>query len=162
MTAVSIRAFEEDRDLAGVRRCLIELQDCERAIDRRMPPGAQIAHEYVARMMDRCVEHDGAIFVADADGEIVGYVTVLARIQNEELEDGDYEYALVADLVVIEAFRKRGLGRQLLARAEAYAREKRAEWLRVGVLTNNQPAFRLYESAGFSDRLSELEKPLAR
>lgn len=45
--------------------------------------------------------------------------------------------------------RQRGLGSQLLAHAEAWAREQRFEWLDLQVLGSNAAALALYASRGF-------------
>ena len=155
-----IREFDQNTDLGAVCRCLVELQDYERRLDPRMPPGAQIVDEYVANMLRQCEQYDGRILVAMVDGDIVGYATILTSIRNEELEDGDYEYGLVSDLVVLEPFRNQGVGRELLAAAESHARREGVEWLRIGVLSDNGAALDFYRSLGFADRYTELEKGL--
>ena len=58
-------------------------------------------------------------------------------------------------------FRNRGIGRALIARAEAFAREQGASWLRISVLARNEVARSLYESSGFQERLILLEKALS-
>ena len=139
---------------------LIELQEFERRFDPRMPRGADIVDEYVADMLEQCRLYAGKVLVAELDGAVVGYATILTRVPNEELEDGDYEYGLISDLVVLESYRGRGFGRKLLGEAEAYARTAEVQWLRIGVLSDNRPALELYGSLGFSGRYTELEKNL--
>ena len=155
-----IRDFCRKTDIDAVRRCLVELQDYERALDPRMPPGALIVDEYVAHMLRQCGKHAGKVLVAMVDDEIVGYVTVLCKVMNDELEDGDYEYGLVSDLVVLKPHRNKGLGRLLLDEAETFARDQGVAWLRIGVLSDNRGALSLYRSLGFADRYTELEKDL--
>jgi ribosomal protein S18 acetylase RimI-like enzyme len=98
--------------------------------------------------------------VAEADGEIAGYVMILTKVRSEDLEDGDVEYGLVADLVILEKFRKMGFGKKLLEAAEAHAMSNGVRWLRVGVLAGNPAAMNLYFAMGFSDSYMELEKDL--
>ena len=101
------------------------------------------------------------IFVADVDGRVVGFVTVLSQCSSGELDDGDIEFALVSDIVVREECRGLGAGRQLLESAEKQAREDGARWLRVSVLARNKLARLLYESVGFSELYVDFEKTLA-
>ena len=155
-----IRAFDNSRDLEDLKRCFVELQDFERAFDSRMPEGAYIADECVARILDRCRREDGQVFVAEVDGVIVGYVSAYSRIRSEVLHDGDFEYALIGDLVVLAAYRKRGLGRALLSAAEDFVRERGARWLRIGAVSGNRRAINLYESVGYKPSYTELEKVL--
>lgn len=155
------RKFDRDRDFDGVRACLIELQNFERRIDPRRPSGAEIADVYIEDALSRCAEHRGRILVADCDGKIAGLVTILASVRSGALDDGDIEYAYIADLVVRDMYRGRGIGRQLMAEAEKYARQEGANWLRISVLAENAVARRLYKASGFSELCLDLEKPIS-
>ena len=157
-----IRGFDKKRHLGGLKECMIQLQDFERRIDPRMPPGAAIVEPYLAEMFKRCEECGGRILVAEVAGNVAGYATILPKVKNEQLEDGDFEYGLISDLVVLEAYRGLGLGKKLLAAAEQYARTCNVKYLRIGVLHGNAAAEHLYASTGFSPLYNELEKVLSR
>jgi ribosomal protein S18 acetylase RimI-like enzyme len=154
-----IREFES-RDLPGIRSCVVILQDHERGIDPRMPPGPEIADEYVEHMLERCKAWKGTIFVAEDSGRVAGFVCIWSKARSDEPQDGPKEYGLVSDLVVVPEARGTGLGRALLKRAETYARRAKARWLRVGVLSSNRGARALYSAAGFQPYLEYLEKEL--
>jgi GNAT superfamily N-acetyltransferase len=160
LTHAQIRDFDPQSDLAGVSACLVELQDFERGLDSRMPAGADLVDDYIPWMLQRCDECAGKVIVAAEHVRIVGFATILTRVPNEEMEDGDYDFALVSDLVVTESHRGRGVGRALLRAAEAHARASGARWLRIGVLAGNRSADALYESEGFGRRYVEREKAL--
>jgi GNAT superfamily N-acetyltransferase len=66
----------------------------------------------------------------------------------------------VADIVVAERYEGRGIGRQLLAAAEDWARAQRYEWLTLGVFSENIRAARVYEQFGFRHDTARLLKPL--
>ena len=57
-------------------------------------------------------------------------------------------------------FRGRGIGEALLEAAESRARNKSVKWLRIGVLADNDLAWKLYRSRGFRNLYVELEKTL--
>jgi len=95
-----------------------------------------------------------------AGAEVVGFVSAWARVPQDELDEPPGEYAAISDLVVRPAFRRRGLGRRLLAEAERYARSHGAATLKIGVLTRNAGAHRLYEEAGFADYRVQMTKRL--
>jgi GNAT superfamily N-acetyltransferase len=152
--------FDEKTHLAGVRACLIELQDFERSLDSRMPPGADIVDAFVPDMLRRCARCNGKVLVAELDGDVAGFATVLARMKSDEIEDGDVEYGLVTDLVVAREFRNRGIGRKLLEAAEYYVKSSGVKWLRIGVLAGNHAADHLYDSLGFEKYYIEREKEL--
>ena len=60
-----VREYHRDADFEGIRACLIELQEFERRIDRRMPAGDEIANAYISEALAKCAECHGRIFVAD-------------------------------------------------------------------------------------------------
>ena len=155
-----VREYDPDTDFEGIRACLIELQDFERRIDRRKPSGDEIADACISEALSKCAECHGRIFVADQKGEIAGYATVLAKVRSGALDEGDVEYAYLADLIVRAAYRGRGIGRELITKAETYARDEGAKWLRVCVLAENQVARHLYDTSGFSELYVDFEKDL--
>lgn len=148
-------------DAAALRRCVVELQEVERAIDPRLRTGESMADAYCEQIHERCRRADGRVFVADADGEVVGFVTVLAREPFTELDDPPGTYAFLTDLIVLSPHRRKGIGRQLLERAESFARSAGARELRIGVLNKNAPARRLYLDADFVPHLEIFSKKLA-
>ena len=156
-----IRECDRKKDLDGLLRCAIELQNFERGLDPRMPEGSSIAERYIKQMFRDRRQFAGKIFVADDDGAVVGYASVWARARAEDISSGPQEYALVADLVVLSSHRNQGIGRLLLSASEAYARSYGCECLRIASLAANDAARALYTSQGFKDYEIVLEISLA-
>ncbi len=157
---MKIRAFKPS-DAHQVGHCIGQLQDFERRIDARVLPGEAVAGWYLAYLQPECAAKAGMIFVAEVDGAIAGFAAVQARVPNEDKDEEPYEFAYISDLAVLERYRNRGIGRALIAGAEAFAREKGASWLRISVLARNEMARSLYERSGFEERLILLEKALS-
>lgn len=156
-TTYVIRTYRDD-DLPAVRDCVVELQDFERAIDDRLRPGSAMADDYLRQMIGRCHDCAGTILVAECDSTIAGFATVLTRVPFESLDDPPGDYALIADLVVRERLRRRGLGAALLAAAERYALASGAAELRIAVLSGNRGAAELYRRVGFAPYSEVLTK----
>jgi GNAT superfamily N-acetyltransferase len=154
---VIIREYQNG-DAAALRQCVVILQDAERAIDPRLLPGEVMADAYCTRIHARCREAAGKIFMAEEDSLVVGFSTILADEPFTELDDPPGHYALITDLVVLESHRGRGIGRLLLERAEAYAKQAGAKELRIGVLSGNRMARQLYVDVGFQPHLELLTK----
>ena len=152
-----IRDYEE-ADAAALRHCVVALQEFERTFDSRLRPGEAMADEYCEQIHTRCREAAGRVFVAELDGAVVGFVAALSREPFTELDDPPGHYALVTDLIVLEPYRGRRIGRQLLERAEAFIRDTGASELRIGVLADNRAARRLYLDAAFAPHLEILVK----
>ena len=155
-----IRKFAARTDVPRLRQCLIELQNFERALDPRLPSGEDIVDAYIPDMLQRCRECNGTVLVAEVDDHVVGYVTIMAKVSSEEIGAGDVEFGLVTDIVVLQSYRGTGLGKELLAAAEAYARANGVKWLRIGALAANDAARTMYSSMGFAGLYVELEKDL--
>lgn len=155
-----IREFDCGADTMQLRKCVIELQDFERKLDPRLPTGEEIADMYISETLERCRACDGQILVAEIDGNIVGYVTILCRVQSDDLDDGNLEFGLIADLIVRDEFRGVGIGREMMVAAESVASAAKVRWLRISVLAANDPARQLYSSTGYSELYVELEKDL--
>lgn len=148
-------------DREGLRRCAIELQDFERAIDPRMPDGSSIAEPYLEQMFVDLKRNAGKIFVAIDEGAVIGYTCVWGCTRPEDISEAPQHYALVTELVVLASHRKRNIGRALLRTALAYARKGGASCARIAVFADNHAARSLYRSEGFVDREITLEVPLA-
>ena len=83
-----------------------------------------------------------AVVAAFDSVKLVGFVNVAT--------DGG-EHAFLLDPTVDRAYRRRGIGTQLVRRAAALARERGCKWLHVDF----EPALRLfYQAAGFRDSLA--------
>lgn len=146
--------------MARLRECAIALQDYEHEMDPRLPTGVDIVTDYMPRMFFRCRHCDGKILIAEVDDEVAGYAMVLTRVTSDELEDGNFEYGLIADLMVLREHRGQGIGQKLLEAAEAHARDRGVRWLRIGVLAKNAAAEGLYAKMGYSKIYVEREKEL--
>jgi ribosomal protein S18 acetylase RimI-like enzyme len=149
-----------DEDSAPLLDCFAELQDSERAIDGRLRPGRAIASDYLVAMLDECRRWVGQIFVLEVDNAVAGFTTVYARVPFERLDEPPGDYAIVAELLVRSAYRRRGYARALLAHGERYAVSQGAAELRIGVLSDNTAARALYLDYGFRQYIETLSKPL--
>jgi ribosomal protein S18 acetylase RimI-like enzyme len=159
---VRIRDYRPRDDLPAVRTCLIELQEYERALDPRLPPGPAIADGYLDGLVRRCASLMGQIFVAEVESGVVGFVSVLTECSSDAPDDDPTPFAYVDDLVVLPGHRGRGYGRALLSRAEEYAAARGRSTLRLRVKGDNRAARGLYARSGYLEYEVELEKRLSR
>ena len=144
-----------------MRACFVALQDFEHALDASAPCGDAIADVYLDRMFARCATWAGRVFVAESDGAVVGFVCVWGRVPPQEPDEPPADYAYVSDLVVLARWRRGGIGRALLQRAEAYARALGMHAIGIGVMAANREARALYDAAGYRPVHVELRKTLA-
>lgn len=85
-----------------------------------------------------------AAFVASLDGTVVGWIEVSAerRLQSAP-------FALIGGLVVDESVRSRGIGLELLRRAEGWAWERGIGRVRVTSRSTREAAHRFYLRDGY-------------
>lgn len=97
------------------------------------------------------------VYLAEVGGEVAGFCSV--RIQPFLSEDSPY--AELTELYVDPAFRRRGVARALIRRAEELARRRGARHLVVLTGHDNAPAQHLYRNVGFTDYAVALWKRLS-
>lgn len=174
--SAAIRPYDPSRDLSALRTCFIELQDHEHAMIPIAPTGAEIVEAYLPWMLDRLNHFSGHLLLAELDvstspdrrpqRQVVGYVSLLNRVPRSSPDDSDEAHALISELCVLQEFRGRGVGAQLLGEAERLAIEAGATNLRLSVVRDNEDARRLYKRLGYEDvaitmwkRLDDAAKP---
>ena len=95
----------------------------------------------VRHIDDDIAANAAGIFVAEADGQVVGYVTT--RI------DPASQIGSIPNLGVLPAYRGHGLGRTLIETAQTYAKAQGMLYLRIETLEQNPIGQHLYPSSGF-------------
>ena len=98
------------------------------------------------QILDRISSNGGAILGAELNGVIVGTST-LAICPN--LSWSGRSYAIIENVVVSKAFRRRGIGKALMLKAQSLAKE--ADCYKVALMTGSQrtSTFKFYEACGF-------------
>ena len=106
--------------------------------------GSTLAEEEAkpASWFEERVRADG-VFVAEADGQVLGMVAVGPKTPAKERHKG-----VVYSMFVLPEGRGRGLGGALMAACLDYAREV-VEIVQLVVVSTNSVAVSLYEGAGF-------------
>lgn len=99
----------------------------------------------IAARLERYLGIGSQVLVAEAGGDVVGFVSVLVL---PRFEVGDL-FARITSLVVDAGVRERGIGRLLMQAAEDQARVAGAAWLEVTAGHHRPDARRLFESLGY-------------
>lgn len=128
------------------------------ADDRRTDPAA--ARECLDRDRERIAEAGGALLVACDGGRVVGFLALVFGRDEPYVVPELRDYAMIAELVVDERARGRGVGRGLMAEAERRARAYGLRRIMVAALAANEAALATYRAAGYGDHLLTLERRL--
>ena len=132
-----------------------------RFVDFPLPPWRR-RHECIEGIRDDLLRHledqpaNSYLFVAEADGERVGFI----HLQRTEDFFTGRSNCHVSDLAVAPGHEGRGIGKALLAHAEAWAGEHHCQLVTLAVFPGNERARALYESTGYAPDLLRLAKPV--
>lgn len=118
------------------------------------PPPTRMAIEELLR------DGEGAWFLAEQEGRIVGFVTIRLRQPSREPSLVPEVRAIVDSLGILRAWRRRGVGRRLMEAAEAWARQRGARRVMLNVWEFNAGASGLYETLGYTTFNRNLWKEL--
>jgi ribosomal protein S18 acetylase RimI-like enzyme len=147
MKTVSIRPYGPS-DLDAIKQLTVESfpgVTLEQNIEQHL--GLLCGHDWRWRKA-RHLDEDAAanatgIFVAEAQGRIVGYITT--RV------DHDAGKGRIPNLAVAAEFRGQGLGRQLIERALDYFRAEGLEYAVIETMAQNAVGHHLYSACGFAE-----------
>jgi len=124
-------------------------------------PGWRTAEEIATAdghaMIDaiRAGEEDDEVFVAERDGAVVGCLHILAATDFFGRRHGH-----VSVIATTAAARGTGVGRALMAYAEAWTRQRRLTLLTLNVFAANTGPIRFYERDGFTAEIVKYLKVL--
>ena len=145
MSNFSIRPYRPE-DLASLKRLTVasfQGVTLEQNVEDQL--GILHGHDWrwrKARHIDEDVTENAAgVFVAEAEGEIVGFVT--ARVDREAGR------GRIPNLAVSADFRGHGLGRRLIEHVLDYFRREGLEYAMIETMAQNQAGQHLYPACGF-------------
>ena len=125
---------------------------------RFLPAGEGSERGYASFLSSMLDEADDAIFVAEADGEIVGYVwAALEPLSWKELRG---PAGFIHDIAVVEESRRSGVARKLMDAAVGWLRERGAPRVVLWTAAGNGAAQALFRRLGFRDTMVEMTKEL--
>ena len=114
--------------------------------DEGYPAGAT---DLVARI-ERFATADSRVTVAEASGEVIGFIAfhLVPRFEHSD------RFVRIVALVVDAGVRERGIGRLLIADVERVAREAGAAWVEITAGHHRPEARQMYESLGYDAGVS--------
>ena len=107
---------------------------------------------------NRILKEDGCVLVALVDNEIVGYLC--GGIREAEKYRNLPIVAELENMFVLEKFRSKGIGTQLVNECVKWCKAKNVGKIRVEASAPNKKAIKFYRSNGFKDYTLVLERDL--
>jgi GNAT superfamily N-acetyltransferase len=125
---------------------------------RFMDPGSDPSEGYAWFLGKQLKDDDVAIFVAEQEGEIIGYVYAgIEPISWKELRD---ECGFIHDVVVDERGRRSGTATALIEKAVEWLRARGAPRVMLWTAEKNPPAQQLFAKLGFRRTMIEMTREL--
>jgi ribosomal protein S18 acetylase RimI-like enzyme len=125
---------------------------------RFMAPGDDPESGYAWFLGTQIRSDDVAVFVAERDGNVAGYVYVGIEPQSwKELRE---EAGFIHDVVVSDTVRRHGVATALMEAAVAWLRERGVPRVILWTAQPNEGAQRLFEKLGFRRTMIEMTKEL--
>lgn len=156
---MTIREYQPS-DKSSVESCFIELQSYECNISADRKPGTEISDKYVKYLLEECAKNQGKLFVADVDGEVIGFICGWVEDAGQEIIRQPERQLYVSDFVVTNQHQHQGIGKQLLEKMEEYGKEIGVTSIILEVLEKNEVARQAYEKYGFDGYQRILVKKL--
>lgn len=116
--------------------------------------------EYFKWIQDRVMTHQGEIFLALEEEEVVGLVAGIIEEKDKEdmLTNCCPKRGIITELVIDQHRRGNGIGKQLMNAMENYLKKCQCEWIAIDVFGPNKKALHFYENRGYQVRNIEVMK----
>ena len=134
------------------------LQHYEHNFESNRRIDARAGEDYFAVLLQRIAEHQGRIFVAEADGQPIGWAVFLVEEDFIYVIEDQRTYGYIAELFVNESVRGQGVGQALIKACEDEGRSRGLKRMMIGVIPANERAAKVYAEAGYSPYAMELRK----
>jgi ribosomal protein S18 acetylase RimI-like enzyme len=125
----------------------------------RAPDGPARAIDHLADMLS---SENSALFVAEVKGKVIGAVSVQIHEAPAIPVLVPRRFAAVSDVVVTRGFRRQGVGRALMEKAQGWARERSVGQAELTVYEFNQDALGFYRRLGYRVVSRRLRKSLSQ
>ena len=136
---------------------IVVVDDLKRS--RRLP---EYGKSYTTALIKKVEKNHGFIFLADSKGKLIGLVAGIVEKQKKGdlLERVQTKAGRVLELFVSQNHRSKGIGEELMKKAEIYFKENKCNVVRVDVFSPNTRAHEFYKELGYSDRMIDMVKLL--
>ena len=113
---------------------------------------------HITKALEAADTNDCIFIAEDETGKAVGFIRI---VMHEDYYTGE-QHAHVNDVVVTSESEGKGVGKLLLDKADAWAKDKGARWITLNVFNENFRARSVYEKAGYKIEWIKYLKSLQR
>lgn len=146
-------------DVPGLTELWIEITTHHADIDPLFTLRRDAAAEIRRLLAAQLGDPDTAIFVWEAEGELLGFCSVATGVARRPILE-ETRRAEISDLGVRASARRRGIGRALAEAALDWVRGRGVERVEVRVATGNREGQAFWRALGFGDLMDVLQRRL--
>ncbi len=147
---IVIRQYKEE-DEKEFKQSIIDLQNYECAFDPEMLSGEATVDAWFNHVLEENKQKDGQVFIAEIDGKAIGFISLRIELKGEQILLPNIKSVLISDFIIHPEFRGKGVGKQLLQKADEYAKEKNITYIKLSVFAANTDAKEIYKNLGFKE-----------
>ena len=153
MSQVVIRQATRN-DVGGILPLWTEMMNLHSALDERFRPAPDAEKHWAEVLRSWLRDDDFCVLVADAEGQLVGYIIGMMRANPPVLLPPTY--GLVSDICVDPAWRQQGIGRRLFEALEYWFREKGLSTVQLNVAHFSPVSQAFWRAMGCEDYMDRL------
>ncbi len=145
----------KEQDIDAIIKLLDELETAHLGLnlsetERKFMQKSQDAHKIIKDGLEKSLKKDtGCLLVAEENGNAVGYLKAEIDVRSPTKLHNKKLY--IRHLIVSNDYRNRGVGRKLLEKAEAFAKENKIQFITLKTSPKNKSSTDFYKSLGFED-----------
>jgi ribosomal protein S18 acetylase RimI-like enzyme len=153
MSQVVIRQATRN-DVGGILPLWTEMMQYHAALDERFRPAPDGEEHWARILRDWLRADDVCVLVADAEGQLVGYIIGMMRDNPPVLLPPIYGF--VSDICVDPAWRQQGIGRRLFEALKDWFRKKELFTVQLNVAHFNPVSQAFWRAMGCEDHMDRL------
>jgi ribosomal protein S18 acetylase RimI-like enzyme len=139
------------KDVPAVAALWQEMMDFHRAFDDRFQFAPNVKREVERHLVATIRSHGARIFVAEAQGRVVGYILGEVHIRKPIYPPGTYGF--ISDISVTAEWRKQGVGRALVEALMGWLKRSGVTAVELFVAEANPISQEFWERVGFKQYL---------
>lgn len=152
--------IKEYKNAEVVKELVYKLRKFESKFDAELKPVEEITEKLLEWMKRKLKSPNAFLFVAFSENIVIGYIFGWIEKRSKNYWKTQ-RYGYICDLFVKEEFRKKGIGKALIEKAEKWFKEKGIEDVHLEVYAQN-PNLEFYEKLKYKEKSIRLVKNLKR
>jgi ribosomal protein S18 acetylase RimI-like enzyme len=150
--------IKEISDLVDLNSYLFYLS--KKKFDSTMNPEWQEGRDVVNYFSGRVGKQDGVVFVAEYNGELIGYAAGYLKYPAKHRKQ--FKQTELENLMVTQKYHGQGIGKQLWDVFIEWSKKNKAENIVVSVYAKNTDGIDFYKSLGFKEYDLHLELDITK